>query len=224
MVSRCLARQDSLSALDSLYDNLGKAKSHELGQKYNALYEIYGIARSGSKQITGIVCEGIAKDFVNEFLPTGFKIKNGLIFDPDTPKISPQIDAIIYHGVPLLEYTDVAIIEKEQVKGIMEIKSWIGKNDIFGKKDKSYPTGRNPNTGLITGYLKRKEFLKAAMPYILFVFELYSDSPRSEVIDRLHHICDMYVVIRRKVPRKEAYNYNFDRSISKLINWLRNLS
>ena len=214
----------AISALDGLYRNLGIAKSRELGQKYNALYEVYGIAKSGSKQITGVVCEGIAKDFVSESLPAGLRIKSGLVFDPVAQEISPQIDGIIYRGVPLLDYTDVAVIEKRNVLGIMEVKSWIGKNDIFGNKDDVFPEGRNPNTGLIQGYLDRKKFVEEVIPYVLFAFEVYSDSPKSEVVDRLKKICDTYVVVRRKVPRKKEYKYNFDLSVSRFINWLRNLA
>lgn len=58
------------------------------------------------------------------------------IFDEATTKLSPQIDAMIYESVRLLDYTDVAIVQKENVKGIFEPKSSITENDIFGQKKK----------------------------------------------------------------------------------------
>jgi hypothetical protein len=190
---------------------------------------MYETARAGrSRTIAGIVPEGIARDFIREFLPTHLKVKNGLIFDRDTQEFSPQIDAIIYQASPLLEYTDIVIVEKERVKGIFEIKSWIAKNDIFGKLIKE--TGRrDPETGLIKDYKKRKRFLSTEAPYILFVFELGCKSSNNEIISRLKQICDMYAVVGKCVPRTERVSgqekiiYNFDHSISKLIMWLRGL-
>lgn len=41
------------------------------------------------------------------FLPAGFGLKSGLVFDAKRKETSPQCDAIIYKGVPLLEFTDV---------------------------------------------------------------------------------------------------------------------
>ena len=207
---------------------MGEAKSRELYEKYNTLFSIYSISKVGtrSKQIGGRVPEGIAKDFVREFLPAEFKIKSGLIFDEKTTKLSPQIDAIIYEGVPLLDYSDVAIVEKENVKGIFEVKSWVAENDIFGQKTKK---GKDPKTGLFEQYDKLKPFLPSKSSYTLFVFSLSSASPTKKVIDRLKQICDMYAVIGRGVPRREraAHQedtiYNLDNSVSKLIEWLRNL-
>jgi hypothetical protein len=217
-----------MSALNKFYDELGWAKSRELYEKYNTLFSIYSISKVGtrSKQIGGTVPEGIAKDFVREFLPAKFRIKSGLIFDEKTTELSPQIDAIIYEGVPLLDYTDVAIVEKENVKGIFEVKSWVAENDIFGQKTKR---GRDPKTGLFEQYAKLKPFLPPKSPHTLFVFSLSSASPTKIVINRLKQISDMYAIIGRGVPRSERAAlqedtiYNLDNSVSKLIEWLRNL-
>jgi hypothetical protein len=56
--------------LNAFYRNLGEAKSRELYQKYSALWSIYDISHVGgrSRQVGGIVPEGIARDFIRDFL------------------------------------------------------------------------------------------------------------------------------------------------------------
>lgn len=139
----------------------------------------------------------------------GFGLKNGLIIDTETKKSSPQIDAIIYSGTPLLEFRDVAFVEKEQVKAIFEIKSWIFQTDLFG-------------SSLATAYKKRKDFLPQGVEYILFAFELHSKSDDADVIKRLsnNEICDSYAAVIRRPPRV----INYDGSVGRLIEWLRNLN
>ena len=192
-----------------------------------SLWEMQGLDKSRkSTQVGGAVLEGIARDFIREFLPTGFGIKSGLVFDTQAKKMSPQCDAIIYKGVPLLEFTDVAVVEKEQVKAIFEVKSYIYTPTIFGDlKNKEIGT-RDPNSGLALDFKGKKEFLPLGANYILFAFELDSSSTDAEVIERLKEICNSYAIILRYEPKKEqkANIYNFDNSVSELIKWLRNLS
>ena len=123
---------------NELYKNLGEAKSREVFRKYMTLSNLYAMAkhRTRNPQVAGKIYEGIAKDFIREFLPTGFRIKGGLIFDVAKKKLSPEIDAIIYRGAPFLEFTDAVIAEQKQVEAILEIKSWIGTADIFGDMNK----------------------------------------------------------------------------------------
>jgi hypothetical protein len=210
-----------------MYKTLGNAKCKELYSKADSLWVMLGISTTRkSSQVGGIVREGIVKDFIREFLPAGFGVKSGLIFDNQTKTMSPQIDAIIYKGVPLLEYTDAAVVEKEQVRAIVEIKSWLSTDVIFGQKAGS---SRNPNTGLAIRFAERKAFLPAEAKYILFTFDLHSGATNAEVIGRLDQICDFYGVVRRKQPRskgkedKEDWTINFEHSISRLLKWLRNL-
>ena len=222
-----------MSALNRIYVNLGEAKSRELYQKYYALNEILEEGKR-SKQIGGIVSEGISRDFIREFLPTQFKVKNGLVIDSISGGVSPQIDAIIYNGTPFLEYTDVVIVEKQQVKALVETKSFIDKPSIFGvkatKKSKVVVAGRDRETGLAVIYKKRKPFLPEKAPYILFTFDISCDALDNDIINRLKQISDMYVVVGRSISRKqrrhgeeEDTKYNFDHSVSRLIKWLRNL-
>ena len=112
--------------MEELYKSLGKAKCQELTNKSESLWNIQNetISRKNS-EVYGTVLEGIAKDFIREFLPVGFGIKSGLVVDSETKKMSPQIDAIIYAGVPLLEFSDAVVVEKERVKAIFEVKSYI---------------------------------------------------------------------------------------------------
>ena len=79
-------------------------------------------------------------------MPAGFGVKSGLVFNTETKEMSPQIDGIIYSGVPILEFADVVVVEKKQVKAIVEVKSYINITNLFGvlKSDKS----RDPNTYL----------------------------------------------------------------------------
>lgn len=211
-----------------LYQSLGEAKSEELAKKCWSLWHLQELCEGRrSAQVGGVVREGIARDFVREFLPQGFGLKSGLIFDVETKKMSPQIDAIIYKGVPLLEFTDVVVVEKRQVKAIFEIKSWIGQNDIFGTGSKGT---RNPDTGLISVFRSRKQFLPPEGKYILFTFELHSASRDKDVIERLREVCDSYVAVIRREPAierkagKEPRVTNFDDSVGRLIQWLRSLT
>ncbi|MBA7483521.1 hypothetical protein ES707_19036 [subsurface metagenome] len=174
-------------------------------------------------QVRGAVLEGIARDFIRELLPPTLRLKSGLISDTKSKKISPQCDAIIYDGVPLLEFTDIVVVEKEQVKAIVEVKAYIDQADIFGAKSGE---NRDPNTGLASAFNRYKDFRPAEASYILFAFELYSSSSDDEVLERLKKICDSYAIVLRYEPKKEQKPniYNFDNSISRLIEWLRNLS
>jgi hypothetical protein len=174
-----------------------------------------------------MVRESIARDFIRELLPSGFELKSGLVFDADKKRASPQCDAIIYKGVPLLEYTDAVVVKKEQVKAIFEIKTWIRQRELFGRKTQGT---RNPNTGLAFGYNRSKEFLPSEAKFVLFTFSLASARPDDEVVERLTKVSDLYAVVRRREPRiernegkKSPVVYNFDNSVSRLIEWLRNL-
>jgi hypothetical protein len=141
--------------------------------------------------------------------------------------VSPQIDAIVYKGVPLIEFTDAIVAEKQQVKAIFEIKTWIDQKGVFGSIGKG---GRNPDTGLISSFRRGKHFLPAEGKYVLFTFELHSASPDKEVLERLKYICDFYAVIIRRKPMierkagKENRVLNFDESVGRLMEWLRNLT
>ena len=214
--------------MEELYRTLGKAKCEELTRKYWSLWQMLELSKTRkSTQVGGAVVEGIARDFIREFLPTGFGIKSGLVFDTETKKMSPQIDGIIYSGVPLLGFTDVAVVEKEQVKAMVEVKSWIDTPYIFGEKSGS---SRDANTGLAYDFVRRRDFLPSGARYILFTFELHSAYSNAEVIRRLKGLCDSYAIVVRREPKierergKENWEYNFDNSVSWLIEWLRNLS
>lgn len=222
-----------MSKLDEFFSNLSAAKSRELYEKYYTLLDFYSISEEGrSKLVSGRIGEAIAKDFIKEFLPTKFKVKSGLIYDKG--KLSPQIDAIIFQNIPLLEYTDIAIVESKDAKGVLEVKGWIAENDLFGRiatsKESSIAVkGRNPQTGLFEHFSKVKKFLLPEIPYVLFTFSLSSASSDIEVINRLKQISDMHAIISRVVPRhqrkivQEDTIYNFNESLSELIKWLRNL-
>ena len=218
--------------MDELYRTLGKAKSAELNRKSYTFndHQRY-IFASYFAPIGGAVREGLARDFIREFLPPGFGLKSGLVFDAEKRAVSPQCDAIIYKGAPLLEFTDVIVAEKKQVKAIFEIKAFIDQGTIFGRKIKG-TKDRNPKSGLVSAFKRRKDFLPAEAKYILFAFGLSSSSNDNEVVERLNKICGCkenhgsYAIILRWEPRKQQKpnTYNFDNSISRLIEWLRNLS
>ncbi|TET41304.1 MAG: hypothetical protein E3J66_05510 [Dehalococcoidia bacterium] len=215
---------------EELYKTLGEAKSREVFRKHVTLSNLYDMAKSGTRnpQVAGKVYEGIAKDFIREFLPPGFRIKGGLIFDVEEKECSPEIDAIIYSGVPLLEFTDAAITEKKQVEAILEIKGWIGTPDIFGTKNKA-SGDRNLNSELSSTYKDRRRFIQPSAKYILFVFALGSDEQDDKVINRLKEISDTYAIVARKKigqgwESDANFEFDFNESISGLIKYLRNLS
>ncbi len=100
--------------MQELYETLGYAKCDELWRKDLNLWRILQLSQSRmNAPVRGAVFEGLARDFIREFLPVGFALKSGLAFDTENKKMSPQIDGIIYVGVPLLEFTDVVVVEKE---------------------------------------------------------------------------------------------------------------
>ncbi len=109
------------------------------------------------------------------------------------------------------------------------MKSWIDTTYIFGEKGGS---SRKENTGLAYDFGRRKDFLPAEAKYILFAFGLSSSSTDAEVVERLNEICGCkenhgsYAIILRWEPKKKQKPniYNFDNSVSRLIEWLRNLS
>lgn len=200
-----------------LYETLGEAKSEELAKKSWSLWHLLELGEGRkSAQVGGIAREGIARDFIREFLPPRFGLKAGLVFDAQSKKMSPQVDAIIYQGAPLLNFTDVAVVEKKQVRAIFEIKSFVNQQDIFGSKTAGR---RNPNTCLASAFGARKDFLPPEGSYVLFTFELWSSSPDDQVIGRLKQICDLYAVVIRREPSierkagKDARVTNFDGSI-----------
>ncbi len=217
--------------MEELYRTLGEAKCAELTGKSHTFWEMLKLP-SGRKNapVGGAVREGIAKDFIREFLPAGFGLKSGLVFDAEHKRASPQCDAIIYKGVPLLEFTDIVVVEKEQVKAVFEIKAWIDQGTLFGRKIKG-TKDRNPKSGLVSAFKRRKNFLPAEAKYILFAFGLSSSSNDNEVVERLNEICGCkenhgsYAIIRRWEPKKQHKPniYDFDNSVSRLIEWLRNL-
>jgi len=214
--------------MEELYETLGYAKCVELSKKSRTFWDMLKLSDSRKNApVGGAVREGIAKDFIRELLPPGFGLKSDLILDAKSKMISPQCDAIIYRGVPLLEFTDIVVVEKEQVKAIFEIKAYIDQTDIFGARSGNT---RNPNSGLALVFNRRKGFQPVEASYILFTFALHSGSPDAEVRKRLEEVCDSYAVVLRWEPRieqkkgKEPAIYNFDNSVSRLIEWLRNLS
>ena len=216
--------------MEELYRTLGDAKCVELSKKSRTFWDMLKLSESRKNApVGGAVREGIAKDFIRELLPQGFGLKSGLIFNAKNKMISPQCDAIVYSGVPLLEFTDIVVVEKEQVKAVFEIKAWIDQGTIFGRKIRG-TRDRNPNSGLASTFERRKTFMPDGAKYVLFTFSLSSSSSDAEVVKRLKEICDCHAVVLRWYPKSEQKKgsepaiYNFDNSVSWLIKWLRNLS
>jgi len=213
--------------MEELYRTLGYAKSVELSKKSRTFWDMLQLSESRKNAVVGgTVREGIAKDFIRELLPPRLRLKSGLVYDAAGKILSPQCDAIIYSGVPLLEYTDIVVAEKKQVKAIIEIKAWIDQGTLFGSKIQGTQS-RNPNTGLFSAYISRRGFLSEGAKYILFAFQLHSAQPDEYVAVRLREVCDDFAIILRREPVTEQHSgkdpwvYNFDNSVSRLIEWLR---
>lgn len=215
--------------MGKFYSTLGESKCQELIQKAESLWSFLDLSNTRkSSQVYGRVLEGIAKDFIREFLPTQFKIKSGLVFDNERNTMSPEIDGIIYEGAPLLDFTDVAVVQKKQVRAIVEVKSYINITNLFGelKSDES----RDPNTYLADDFNRRKGFVPSGAKYVLFAYELQLELDNTQVIKRLNSVCDNYAIVLRYKPKidretgKENWYYNLNDSVSWFIKWLRNMS
>ena len=121
------------------------------------------------------------------------------------------------------------VVGKEQVKAIVEIKSYVYTPTIFGDINKETGT-REPDSGLAVDFKRKKEFLPLGASYILFAFELSHGTTDDKIIERLKEISDIYAIVLGWEPKieqergKEKKTYNFDNSVSRLIEWLRNLS
>jgi hypothetical protein len=210
-----------------LYETLAVAKARELMFKSWGLYHLNELkANPSNKLIGGVIREGIVRDFIRDYLPTEFRVKSGLVLDGLSRTMSPQADAIIYVGTPLLDYTDAAIVEKDQVRGIIEIKSYVAQNQLFGTRNEGV---RNAGTGLISSYRSMKPFLPTGAKYVLFTFELLSSADNDQLLARLSQICDDFAAVLRPQRRRkgaeelERGNPNFDNSIGRMIHWLRTL-
>ena len=181
-----------------LYKTLGEVKCEELAKKARSLWTLLDFSQNKkSAQVRGVVIEGIVKDFIREFLPVQFGLESGLIFESAHNTISPQVDAIIYSGVTLLDYSDAAVAEKEQVRAIFEIKSLIDQPSTIGGKSGSR---RNLGSGLALQFDRINNFLPAKAISILFAFELHSSSTDDEVITRLNQIYNRFTAVIRREP------------------------
>lgn len=208
--------------LEEVHRTLAKARCHELAMKSGTVRSMLKLGEGPLKgPVRGLVQEGIAREFIREFLPQGFGVKCGLVYDGDNKLMSPQIDALVYRGVPLLDVTDVVIVEKQQTKAIFEVKTWINQTAIFGP--------RGSGSGLAQGLAARKPFLPTDGRLCLFAFTLWSNSSDEAIVKRLGKICDCYAIVTRMLPSsKQKLDQppgvsDFDSSVSRLIHWLRNL-
>ena len=203
--------------LDDLYQNLGDDKCEELAKRSWSYYDLSKLCKGRmNAPVGGIVRESLARDLIREFLPQGIGLKPGLILDAENRLMSPQIDAIAYKGAPLLEFSGAVIAEKRQVKAAFEIKTEIRASHIFGAE-------------LLSTYKNRKPFLPQDGKYVLLAFELHCDKQREkEMAKRLKEICDAYAIVlyvaKTGKARSENRDPNYDGSVGRLIEWLRNLA
>ncbi len=78
--------------MEELYRTLGYAKCVELSKKSRTFWDMLKLADSRKNApVGGAVREGIAKDFIREFLPPGFGLKSGLIFDAEKKGDRPSM-------------------------------------------------------------------------------------------------------------------------------------
>ena len=65
--------------MEELYRTLGYAKCEELFRKELNLWRILQLSKSRmNAPVRGAVFEGLARDFIREYLPVGFALKSGL--------------------------------------------------------------------------------------------------------------------------------------------------
>jgi hypothetical protein len=212
------------------YPRVGHSKARELYVKNEATLRVLTKERT-KKEVRDVVQEGIVREFMEQFIPRGWEVGRGFVYDPDTKKHSPEIDAILYTGPPLMEFGDVVVTEKSQTKLMVEVKSWAKLADLFGKplKDRKGKTRkkddgtilRDPNTDFQTFYRERSSF---GEKYVLFIFslEVSKKIPDQMIWNSMNKLSDMWVVVWRKSGKKKLFDYG--NSVSKFIEQLRTLN
>lgn len=211
------------------YPRVGHSKAKELYVKNEATLRVL-TKDSTQKEVRDVVQEGIVREFIGQFIPRGYEVGRGFVYDPSTKKHSPEIDAILYTGPPLMEFGDIVVTEKSQTKLMVEVKSWAKLADLFGKplkdkkgkarKTKDGTVLRDPNTDFQTFYRERNPF---GDKYALFIFslEVSKKIPDEMIWSSMNKLSDIWVVVWRKSGKKKSFDYG--NSVSKFIEQLKRI-
>ncbi|MFH2070548.1 MAG: DUF6602 domain-containing protein [Elusimicrobiota bacterium] len=190
----------------------GKREAEKLYTKYQKMWEDIGYNLKGGNNpsIFGGFFEGLVMKFIDEKIKgKNLKIKKGLIKNESLKQcpLSPQVDIIIYSGRGLYEcpITNTAIVKSEQVKLIIEVKSYLDKPTIVSSK---------------TQIEKIKNWCPAPVKSCVFAYALSmrvidEDKIKSTLFD----FCDNFVVLRRY--NKDVYDYG--GGLTAFLNTLNNL-
>jgi hypothetical protein len=84
--------------------------------------------------------EGITRDMLAEFLPSGVRVGTGFIFDSLRRRCSPQLDILIYSDLkesPIYRRGEFVIVQPASVVGICEVKKTLRSADLSDWIDKT---------------------------------------------------------------------------------------
>ncbi|UCF08555.1 MAG: hypothetical protein JSW28_02375 [Thermoplasmata archaeon] len=210
------------------HPRVGHSKTKELYVKNTTALRLLEID-GPQKGVRDLVQGGIVREFIEQYLPKGCEVGRGFVYDLRMKKHSPEIDAIVYKGPPLIRYGDFVITDKGQTLLMVEVKHMARKGDIFGKslkdrkgktlKGKDGAPLRDSKTDFQVLYRERRNF---GYQYVLFVFamEISQKIPDEDIKKGFYKMSDIWVVVWRKKGKKKSFDY--ENSVSKFIETLRN--
>ena len=94
-----------------------------------------GALRSLTQQskVKGDYTEALVRDFIRRIIPQKFRVGHGIVYNPKTEQSSKECDVIVYdisEAAPLFESQDLVIVDSNQVRIVMQVKSTIDSNTM----------------------------------------------------------------------------------------------
>ena len=132
------------------YPRVGHSKAKELYVKNEATLRVL-TKDNKQTEVRDVIQEGIVREFIGQFIPKGYGVGRGFVYDPDTKKHSPETDAILYTGPPLMEFGDIVVTEKSQTKLMVEVKIIDEPFDVDRGKVGVYYEEFDPGSGVWDG-------------------------------------------------------------------------
>jgi hypothetical protein len=100
-----------------IYENL----KNELLAKSGALKSL-----TQHSKLKGDYTEALVRDFIRRFVPQKYKVGHGIVYNSRTQQTSRECDVIVYDisdAAPLFEAQDLVIVDSNQVRIVMQVKS-----------------------------------------------------------------------------------------------------
>lgn len=105
------------------------------GYLKNELLAKNGALRSLTQQskVKGDYTEALVRDFIRRFVPQRYKVGHGIVYNPRNGQRSRECDILVYdvsEAAPLFESQDLVIVDSNQVRIVMQVKSTINSNTM----------------------------------------------------------------------------------------------